>query len=79
MTKAIIDVVFLDDQNERIKHEWVASIIPSQPTAPALPHDWKEYKGRVEIPPGTKKCQIGLQIYGPGKIWFDEVRAAPVP
>ena len=41
----------------------------------AVSHDWKEYAGRVELPPGTKKIQIGLQVYGPGKVWFDEVRA----
>ena len=79
VTKAIIDVVFLNEKDEWIKHEWVASITPPKPTVPALTHDWKEYKGRVEIPPGTKKCQICLQIYGPGKVWFDEVRAEPVP
>ena len=29
----------------------------------------------VEIPPRAKKLCVGLQVYGPGKIWFDDVRA----
>ena len=75
VTKAIIDVVFLDDKGEMVSHKWAAYIGTKEAGDPAVSHDWKEYSGRVEVPAGAKKIQIGLQVYGPGKVWFDEVRA----
>jgi len=75
VTKAIIDVAFLDDKGESVGHKWAAYIGAKEAGDAAVSHDWKEYAGRVEIPPGTRKIQIGLQVYGPGKVWFDEVRA----
>ncbi len=38
-------------------------------------HDWKEYSGVVAVPNGTTGVAIALQIYGPGKVWFDKVEA----
>jgi hypothetical protein len=75
VTKAIIDVAFLDDKGESVGHKWAAYIGAKEAGDAAVSHEWKEYAGRVEIPPGTKKIQVGLQVYGPGKVWFDEVRA----
>jgi hypothetical protein len=75
VTKAIIDVQFLDDKGEGIGHKWAAYIGAKEASDPPVSHDWKEYAGRVELPALAKKVQIGLQIYGPGKVWFDEVRA----
>ncbi len=75
VTKAIIDVGFLDDKGALVGHKWAAYIGAKEAGDAAVSHDWKEYAGRVELPPGTKKIQIGLQVYGPGKVWFDEVRA----
>jgi RNA polymerase sigma-70 factor (ECF subfamily) len=75
VTKAIIDVAFLDEMGESVGHKWAAYIGAKEAGAAPANHDWKEYAGRVEIPPGTKRLQIGLQVYGPGKVWFDEVRA----
>jgi len=74
-TKAVLDVIFLDDKEDSISHEWAAYIGAKNAGDPPADHDWKEYSGKVKIPPGTKKIQIGLQIYGPGKVWFDDVRA----
>ncbi len=73
--KAIIEVAFLDEKGESIGHEWAAYIGAKQANDPPANHDWKEYVGRVKIPKEAKKIQVGLQIYGPGKVWFDEVRA----
>jgi WD40 repeat protein len=75
VTKAIIDVVFLDEKGEWISHQWVSYVGAKQPDDPAVSHDWKEYAGTVKIPKEAKKIQVGLQIYGPGKVWFDAVRA----
>jgi hypothetical protein len=75
VTKAIIDVAFLDEKGEMVGHKWAAYIGAKEAKDAPVSHDWKEYTGRVELPPGTKKIQIGLQMYGPGKVWFDEMRA----
>jgi RNA polymerase sigma-70 factor (ECF subfamily) len=75
VTKAIIDVIFLDGDGEWIGHKWACYIGGKEAKDPPANHDWKEYAGRVEIPPAAKTIQIGLQIYGPGKVWFDEVHA----
>ena len=74
-TKAILDVLFLDDKGEWIKHEWAAYIGDPSDEPKPLTHDWKEYKGAVAIPAGTKQIVIGLQDYGPGTVWFDDVSA----
>jgi RNA polymerase sigma-70 factor (ECF subfamily) len=76
VTKAIIDVIFLDGDGEWVEHKWACYIGAKEAKDPPADHDWKEYAGRVEIPPAARKIQIGLQIYGPGKVWFDEVHAA---
>ncbi len=78
-TKATLDVVFLDDKEEWISHEWAAFIGVKKTGDKPADHDWKEYSGRVKIPKNTKKIQVCLQIYGPGKVWFDEVRATYAP
>jgi RNA polymerase sigma factor (sigma-70 family) len=75
VTKAILDVIFLDDEGKAIGHQWASYIGAKEAGDPPVSHDWKEYAGRVKIPPAAKKLQVGLQIYGPGKVWFDEVTA----
>ena len=75
VTKAVIDVIFLDQKGEVLEHQWASYIGAKAAKDPPANHDWKEYAGRVKIPQAAKKIQIGLQIYGPGKVWFDEVRA----
>jgi RNA polymerase sigma-70 factor (ECF subfamily) len=75
VTKATLDLIFLDDKDEWISHEWAAYVGAKNAGDPPADHEWKEYSGRVKIPKNTKKIQVGLQIYGPGKVWFDEVRA----
>ena len=74
VTKAIIDVIFLDEKGEWIRHEWAAYIGAQEPDAGPVTHEWKEYAGQVKIPTTARKIQLGLQIYGPGKVWFDQVR-----
>ncbi len=68
-------MIFLDGIGDWISHEWAAYIGAKEANDPPADHDWNEYSGRVKIPQGTKKIQVGLQIYGPGKVWFDDVRA----
>ncbi len=76
MTKAILDVVFLDENNNWISHKWVAYIGAKNAADQPANHDWKKYSGKVNIPPKTKKLCIGLQVYGPGKVWFDDIQAS---
>jgi hypothetical protein len=75
VTKAILDVIFLDASDEPISHKWAAYIGAKQAADPPANHDWKKYSGRVAVPAAAKKIQVALQIYGPGKVWFDDVRA----
>jgi hypothetical protein len=74
-SKAIMDVIFLDENSKMISHEWASYIGAKEANDAPATHDWKEYLGKVKIPQKARKIQIGLQIYGPGKVWFDEVRA----
>ncbi len=72
--KAVIDVQFFDAQGASL-HEWAAYIGAKEAGDPPANHDWKEYGGMVKIPKGTKTIAVVLQMYGPGKVWFDEVKA----
>jgi len=74
-TKAVIDVEFLNADHQVISHEWACFIGMKSPKDKHTSHDWKEYTGKVKIPPKTRSMQINLQMYGPGKIWFDDVNA----
>jgi predicted esterase len=74
-TKAIVDAMFFDDRGEPISHEWLAYIGAKDAGDPPVSHDWKEYSGTVAIPAATKRIGLGLQIYGPGRVWFDELEA----
>ena len=76
VTKAIIDAIFLDGQGEWISHDWVSYIGARNAGDPPANHDWREYDGKVDVPVDTKKIKIGLQIYGPGRVWFDDVVAS---
>jgi predicted esterase len=71
--KATVDVAFLDAQDQLLKHEWAAYIGEKEEGDKPATHDWKEYQGTVAIPEGTVKFAIGLQMYGPGSVWFDEL------
>jgi RNA polymerase sigma-70 factor (ECF subfamily) len=74
VTKAILDAQFLDSKGSW-SHAWVSYIGPKDPDKPAFTHEWKRYEGIVAIPPGTSQILIAPQIYGPGKVWFDDLHA----
>ena len=77
VTKAILDALFLDENNKWIKHEWISYIgQKTEENIPPANHDWKQYTGTVEIPESTKTIVIGLQIYGPGTVWLDNLEVA---
>lgn len=74
-SKATVDVVFLDENSEWISHEWASYIGAKAAKDKPANHKWKEYSGTVKIPRKAKKIAIGLQMYGPGKVWFDDIKA----
>jgi predicted esterase len=76
--KAVIDLQFLDAKGNWIGHQWAAYIGPEKPGDPPADHDWKEYAGTVSIPEKAEKMRVGLQIYGPGTVWFDNLTVARV-
>ncbi len=65
--KAILDVQFPGG------HEWAVYIGAKDAGDPPADHDWAAYEGTVSIPSGTTECTVGLQIYGPGTVWFDDI------
>lgn len=75
MTKAVLDVLFLDKDDQWISHKWAAYIGAKKAGQAPATHDWKPYAGKVDIPPGTARICVALQVYGPGKVWFDNVQA----
>lgn len=77
-SKAIIEVQFYDGSSQMIGKEWVSYIGQKQPKDRPASHSWKDYTGKADVPAGTKQLAIALQIYGPGKVWFDEVKVNEV-
>lgn len=81
--KAILDVSF-KRAGGKWSHQWAAYIGPQTGVGNAseepkpFNHDWTEYSGVVAIPPDAEELIIGLQMYGPGTVCFDDVRAAYV-
>lgn len=76
MHKAILDVLFLDKNGKWVSHQWAAYIgVKKNGDSPA-DHDWKTYSGKVKIPDNATQICVSLQVYGPGKVWFDDVRAS---
>ena len=77
VTKAILDAQFVGEfeMGHKWQHAWAAYIGPKEPEKPPTTHGWKRYEGVVEIPKGTRQIIIAPQIYGPGKVWFDDLGA----
>jgi erythromycin esterase len=73
LTKATIDVQCM--QLGQRWHKWAAYIGPTGPDILPIDHDWKLYEGVVDLPVMATELRIGLQIYGVGAVWFDEVHA----
>jgi poly(3-hydroxybutyrate) depolymerase len=72
--KAILDAQFLDGAGEWT-HAWAAYVGVRQQGEEPANHDWLWYSGVVAVPEGTRELRVGLQIYGPGQVWFDRVFA----
>lgn len=51
MTKAILDVSFLDKEGQTTSHQWAAYIGSKSNGDPTATHNWKKYTGQVDIPP----------------------------
>jgi RNA polymerase sigma-70 factor (ECF subfamily) len=77
VTKAILDAQFVGEfeMGHQWRHAWVAYIGQKESSDPLATHGWKRYEGVVEIPAGTKQIIVAPQIYGPGKVWFDDLVA----
>ncbi len=73
--KATVDIQFLDDSGQLIEHKWAAYIGAKEQGDKPATHDWKQYSGIVDIPDRTKQITFALQIYGPGAVWFDDLKA----
>jgi hypothetical protein len=69
--KAVIDLQFRNSAGKGLGHQWAVYIGAREASDPPAHHDWKQYDGSVDVPTGTETMIIGLQIYGPGAVWFD--------
>lgn len=74
MYKAVLDVQFLKEDGVA-SHTWAAYIGAKQDGDPPADHGWKRLGAIVKIPPGTTEIAIAPQVYGPGKVWFDDLDA----
>ncbi|MCG6155502.1 alpha/beta hydrolase [Rubinisphaera margarita] len=72
VTKVVLDFTFRGAGKNDLGHAWVTYLIPDSPEEP-ITHDWKLYEGTVAIPKDAAEIIVGLQMYGPGQVWFDEV------
>ncbi len=73
--KATVDLQFLDENGQIIEHKWAAYIGAKEQGDRPATHNWKQYSGTVDIPDGTQQITFALQIYGPGAVWFDDLKA----
>ena len=69
-TKARLDIIFLDGNGERLSKEYAATVGTQGSVAD---HDWKEYSTVLDVPAAAREIQISLQMFGPGKVWFDDI------
>ncbi|MCA9096074.1 MAG: hypothetical protein KDA68_21490 [Planctomycetaceae bacterium] len=72
-SKSIVEVQFLGEGEKFLGKEWVAYIGAKEVGDSPVTHDWKRYEGSVKIPEQTREVVVSLQIYGPGKVWFDDL------
>jgi len=73
--KAVLDLVFLDDNDEWVYHIWAQTI--GEPWENGT-HGWKRYIAYAYVPPGTKKVEVSAQMYWPGELWLDDVELCQV-
>lgn len=72
--KAILDVQFAGEEGVS-SHHWIAYEGAKEDGDPPSNHDWTPIGGRAAIPVGTTQVILALQDYGPGQVWFDDIKA----
>lgn len=76
-SKAAVDLQFRDSSGRGLGHQAAFYVGGPNTSDPPANHDWKQYGGIVEVPAGTRSVIIGLQIFGPGAVWFDSLDIRP--
>ena len=74
VTKATLDAQFTEEGGTNT-HKWAAYIGAKNSGDPPADHDWKLVEGEADVPAGTKEVTVALQIWGPGTVWLDDIRA----
>lgn len=77
--KAVLDILFLDADSQWISHNWTNYIGADETNPNGVTCDWKKFVGTVAIPAGTKYIELSAQIYGPGTLWVDDLKATYAP
>jgi beta-lactamase regulating signal transducer with metallopeptidase domain len=66
--------IFFDSGSTAGTIEWGAYVGQKSDSDPLATFDWKQYTNTLEIPAGTTGVRVGLEMYGPGKVWIDDVQ-----
>ncbi len=72
VAKSVIDFQF-ETISGNSSHAWAQYIGAQEPGDAPVTHDWKAYRGTVELPPDVSGVRIALQMYGSGVIAFDSI------
>jgi RNA polymerase sigma-70 factor (ECF subfamily) len=73
--KLTMAVTFLGSDGKPVGREWGAYVGEAKPGDKPADHNWTAYGSVLAIPPGTSSIRISLEMYGPGKVWIDDVSA----
>ena len=66
---ALIDLAFLNDAGECIKHDRVGDVIRGT-------HDWRKYCEVFTVPASAVDALVCLETGGAGTVWFDDLAAS---
>jgi RNA polymerase sigma-70 factor (ECF subfamily) len=68
--------IFFNRGQESEHREWGVYVGAKNENDPPANHDWKQYTGTFNIPPGTNAVEIAMEMYGPGRVWFDDIEVS---
>ena len=76
--KCVLDILFLDADAKWIEHKWTKYIGEDDTNPEGVTADWTKHTGTVAIPDGTQFIEVSVQMYGPGTVWVDDIKATYV-
>lgn len=65
--------LFLDTGPDTGDIKWGAFVGELNEGDSPVTHDWKKYESTFDLPSNLVDVRVGLEMYGPGKVWIDDV------